>query len=92
MIGQVSDVCVDAQDHSYIVNRNDMTDKEGEVAQQAPPYIEFDPDGNEAGQVSRCPTLATTATPITQSRKSSMSAKFRCILGSIETGILWICH
>jgi len=27
-------------------NRNDMTDKEGEVAQPAPPYIEFDPDGN----------------------------------------------
>jgi len=46
VIGQVSGVCVDAQDHVFIVNRNDMTDKEGEVAQQAPPYIEFDPDGN----------------------------------------------
>jgi hypothetical protein len=46
VIGQVSGVCVDAQDHVFIVNRNDMTDKEAEVAQQAPPYIEFDPDGN----------------------------------------------
>jgi hypothetical protein len=46
VIGQVSGVCVDAQDHIFIVNRNDMTDKEGEVAQQAPPYIEFDHDGN----------------------------------------------
>src|SRR5580692_5844126 len=46
VIGQVSGVCVDAQDHVFIVDRNDMTDKEGEVAQQAPPYIEFDPDGN----------------------------------------------
>src|ERR1700733_1850024 len=44
--GQVSGVCVDAQDHVFIVNRNNMTDKEAEVAQQAPPYIEFDPDGN----------------------------------------------
>ncbi len=39
VIGQVSGVCVDAQDHVFIVNRNDMTDKEGEVAQQAPNYI-----------------------------------------------------
>src|ERR1700688_2597392 len=46
VIGQVSGVCVDPQDHVFIVNRNDMTDKEAEVAQQAPPYIEFDPDGN----------------------------------------------
>ena len=36
VIGQVSGVCVDAQDHVFIVNRNDMTDKEAEVAQQAP--------------------------------------------------------
>jgi len=46
VIGQVSGVCVDAQDHVFIVNRSDMTDKEAEVAEQAPPYIEFDPDGN----------------------------------------------
>jgi hypothetical protein len=46
VIGQVSGVCVDAQDHVFIVDRDDMTHKEGEVAQQAPPYIEFDPDGD----------------------------------------------
>ena len=45
MTGQVSGVCVDAQDHVFIVNRNNMTDKEAEVAQQAPPFIEIDPDG-----------------------------------------------
>jgi hypothetical protein len=43
--GQVSGVCVDAQDHVFIVNRNNVTDKEAEIAQQAPPFIEFDPDG-----------------------------------------------
>ena len=32
--GQVSGVCVDARDHVFIVNRNNMTDKEAEVAQQ----------------------------------------------------------
>jgi len=44
--GQVSGVCVDAQDNVFIVNRNDITDKEAEIAQQAPAFIEFDPDGN----------------------------------------------
>ena len=43
--GQVSGVCVDTQDNVFIVNRSDMTDKEAEIAQQAPPFIEFDPDG-----------------------------------------------
>ena len=46
VLGQVSGVCVDAQDNVFIVNRNDMTDKEEEIAQQAPPYIEFDPEGH----------------------------------------------
>jgi DNA-binding beta-propeller fold protein YncE len=46
VIGQVSGVCVDAQDNVFIVNRNDMTDKEEEIAQQAPPYIELDSEGN----------------------------------------------
>src|SRR6202050_449563 len=43
--GQVSGVCADGQDHVFIVNRNDMTDKEAEVSRQAPPFIEFDADG-----------------------------------------------
>jgi hypothetical protein len=43
--GQISGVCVDNQDHVFIVNRNDITDKEAEVARQAPPFIEFDTDG-----------------------------------------------
>jgi len=46
VIGQVSGVCVDAQDNVFIVNRNNITDKEAEIAQQAPPFIEFDPNGN----------------------------------------------
>jgi DNA-binding beta-propeller fold protein YncE len=43
--GQVSGVCVDSHDHVFIVNRNDMTDKEAEISTQAPPFIEFDADG-----------------------------------------------
>jgi DNA-binding beta-propeller fold protein YncE len=46
VIGQVSGVCVDRQDHVFIVNRNDMTDKEAEISHQAPPFIEFDQDGH----------------------------------------------
>ena len=44
--GQVSGVCVDNQDHVFIVNRNNITDKEAEVSRQAPPFIEFDTEGN----------------------------------------------
>jgi DNA-binding beta-propeller fold protein YncE len=43
--GQVSGVCVDNQDHVFIVNRNNITAKEAEVSRQAPPFIEFDSDG-----------------------------------------------
>jgi hypothetical protein len=43
--GQISGVCVDNHDHVFIVNRNDITAKEAEVAEQAPPFIEFDTDG-----------------------------------------------
>ena len=43
--GQVSGVCVDNQDHVFIVNRNNITAKEAEVSRQAPPFIELDTDG-----------------------------------------------
>jgi hypothetical protein len=42
--GQVSGVCVDSQDHVFIVNRDDTTDKEAEVSRQASPFIEFNSD------------------------------------------------
>jgi hypothetical protein len=45
VIGQVSGVCVDSQDHVFVVNRDGMTNKEAEVSRQAPPFIEFDADG-----------------------------------------------
>lgn len=44
-VGQVSGVCVDAQDNVFIVNRSNITEKEAEIAQQAPPYIEFSNGG-----------------------------------------------
>lgn len=46
LVGQVSGVCVDAQDNIFVVNRKDITEKEAEIAQQAPPYLEFDQQGN----------------------------------------------
>ena len=42
----MSGVCVDTQDNVFIVNRNDMTDKEAEIPQRAPPFVEFVSDGN----------------------------------------------
>jgi DNA-binding beta-propeller fold protein YncE len=44
--GQIGGICADAQDHIFIVNRRNLTDKELIGATQAPPIIEFDADGN----------------------------------------------
>jgi DNA-binding beta-propeller fold protein YncE len=58
--GQVSGVCVDGQDHVFIVNRNDMTDKEAEVSHQAPPFIEFDGVGNVVNSFGDWKTVPNT--------------------------------
>ena len=51
MLGQVSGVAVDDQDHVWIVHRPGTLDarqrgEEGMCCVPAPPVIEFDPDGN----------------------------------------------
>jgi DNA-binding beta-propeller fold protein YncE len=44
--GEVGGTDVDANDHVFIVNRRNLTDKELRVGKPAPTVIEFDPDGN----------------------------------------------
>lgn len=44
--GQVGGVCVGPDDHVFIVNRRNLTEKELLGADQAPPIIEFDVSGN----------------------------------------------
>src|SRR6202521_2242409 len=44
--GEIGGGCVDAQDHVFILNRRDLTDNELDAGHQAPPVIEFDPEGN----------------------------------------------
>ncbi len=44
--GQLSTVCVDANDHVIVTNRRDITDEEKETSQQAGSVIIFDPAGN----------------------------------------------
>lgn len=44
--GAIGGVCVDANDHVFILNRRDLTDNQLDAAHQAPPVIEFDPEGN----------------------------------------------
>ena len=46
--GAVTGVCTDAQDHVFIVNRGNLTENELDSGRQAPPVIEFDPQGNVA--------------------------------------------
>src|SRR4029077_19191505 len=44
--GQIGGVCVDAQDHVFALNRRGLTDNELDAGREAPPVIEFDPEGN----------------------------------------------
>jgi DNA-binding beta-propeller fold protein YncE len=44
--GMIGGICVDAQDHVFVLNRRNLTDNELDAGQQAPPVIEFDPAGN----------------------------------------------
>jgi len=44
--GEIGGLCVDAQDHVFLLNRRDLTDNEMDAGDQAPPVIEFDPAGN----------------------------------------------
>jgi DNA-binding beta-propeller fold protein YncE len=44
--GGIGGVCVDAQDHVFILNRRDLTENELGAAHQAPAVIEFDAEGH----------------------------------------------
>src|SRR6202162_5605988 len=44
--GSIGGVCVDNQDHVFLLNRHNLTDNELDAGNQAPPVIEFDPEGN----------------------------------------------
>ena len=46
VLGGLGGVCVDAQDHVLILNRQDVVEGDLNAGTLAPPMIEFDPDGN----------------------------------------------
>jgi len=46
ILGGLGGLCVDAQDHVFILNRQDVLDGELNTGRLAPPIIEFDSDGN----------------------------------------------
>src|SRR4051812_15918123 len=46
VLGGLGGVCVDAQDHVLILNRQDVNEGDLNAARLAPPLIEFDPAGN----------------------------------------------
>jgi len=44
--GSIGGVCVDAQDHVFVLNQRDLSNLELDAGQQAPPVLEFDSQGN----------------------------------------------
>ena len=46
VLGQVGGVCIDSKDHVFVLNRRDIEDNnELDSGVQAPPVLEFDPEG-----------------------------------------------
>jgi DNA-binding beta-propeller fold protein YncE len=43
--GEVGGICVDAQDHVFTVNRDDLSPKEEKINRPAPPVIEYSAEG-----------------------------------------------
>jgi len=46
VLGGLGGVCIDAQDHVFILNRQDVIEGDLNAGKLAPPIIEFDPAGN----------------------------------------------
>ena len=46
IFGQLGAVCVDANDHIFVMSRGDLWTKEEFIVVPAPPVIEFDPEGD----------------------------------------------
>jgi DNA-binding beta-propeller fold protein YncE len=44
--GGIGGVCVDSEDHIFVLNRGDLTSNELDAGQQAPPVLEFDSKGS----------------------------------------------
>jgi DNA-binding beta-propeller fold protein YncE len=44
--GELGGVCVDANDHVFVLSRDNLYPGIGEIAQSAPPVMEFDQNGN----------------------------------------------
>jgi hypothetical protein len=44
--GSIGGICVDTQDHVFVLNRHNLTDNELDAGHQAPPVFELDPAGN----------------------------------------------
>ncbi len=58
-VNRVGGVCVDVQDHVFILNRRDLADNDLDAGRQAPPIIELDADGsvlNSFGDPAVAPT------------------------------------
>jgi hypothetical protein len=49
LTGGLGGICIDSQDHVYILNRQNVVPDDLDGAQLAPPVIELDPEGNVVG-------------------------------------------
>src|SRR6186713_1962535 len=68
VLGGLGGVCVDARDHVFILNRQDVAEGDLNAARLAPPIIEFDRPGRWSTPGATHPSSTRGCTPVTWTR------------------------
>lgn len=77
VIGGLGGVCVDAQDHVFLLNRQDVLEGDLNAGHLAPPVIEIDPAGNlvNSWAIPNYLTRACTVVPSTRTTTFGSAAR-----------------
>jgi DNA-binding beta-propeller fold protein YncE len=86
--GEVGGTCVDAQDHVFILNRDNLTPVEQVSSEPAPPVIEFGSDGNVVNSWGKRITRDDTGTPLNGGQDSLPKRVHSCFVDN--QGNIWM--
>ena len=76
-IGGLGGVCADAQDHVFILNRQDAPAADLNAARMAPPIIEFNPAGNVVNAWGDSNCLMHASIAVTSTRTTIYGSQLR---------------
>jgi sugar lactone lactonase YvrE len=88
-VGEVGGTCVDAQDHVFILNRNNLTADEQKNSEPAPPVIEFNSDGDVVNSWGKRVIHDATGAPLANGVQESLPRRLHACTVDAE-GNVWI--